>query len=82
MKFLLVVVVVVAVLWLMLGRKRGAAPQPPGHQDKRPQALLACAQCGLQFPAADAVLDGSRVYCCEAHRAKGPAQLAPPRDSP
>lgn len=75
MKFLVVLLVVVLGLWLMLRgrgerrelpRRPAAAAKPPA-----PQAMVECAHCGLHLPAADAVLEGSRVYCSEAHRQLG-----------
>ena len=73
MKYLVVMLVVGVVVWLLTARAR------PGRADTRadkpsaaPQAMLACAHCGVHLPAADAVLDGSRVYCSDAHRLRGP----------
>ncbi len=76
MKYLLVIVVVGVLLWLMFGSGRRARvqqqaqrpPAPPG-----PQAMLACAHCGVHLPAAEAQLDAQRrPYCSEAHRLAGP----------
>ena len=74
MKYLLLLLIVVAVLWLMrLGRSSapnpkttGAAPspaQPPVQQ------VVACAHCGVHLPLGDAVTGrAGRFYCSEAHR--------------
>ena len=36
-------------------------------------AMLACAQCGLHVPKAEALFDAAgRPYCGEAHRLAGP----------
>lgn len=76
MKFLLVLAVVGVVLWLLRARSRGdgaaAARRDAPSAVRPPQAMVACAHCGLHLPAADAVLEGSRVYCCDAHRQRGP----------
>lgn len=88
MKYLLVLLVVGVVLWMLLARSRGdgrSGQSDAGSTSARgkprptpPQAMLACAHCGLHLPAGDAVLDGSRIYCSEAHRALGPRAAPPP----
>lgn len=71
---------VVALLWFNHGKKqrlrdrarasvvRGAAPSndPTGVALER---MVACAQCGLHVPLAEAVVsaDGT-TFCCEPHR--------------
>lgn len=79
MKYLLLLLVVGLVMWSMASRSRGAVPPPqakprtpPSPPATAPEAMVACAHCGLHLPAADAVLDGSRIYCSPAHRALGP----------
>jgi uncharacterized protein len=86
LKYLLVLLVVVGALWVMFGRSRrvggGArAPKPaaPKTEDakadagKAPQAMLACAHCGVHLPQAEAVHDAAGVaFCSEAHRLAGP----------
>ena len=80
LKFLLVLLVVGFGLWALLGRVRGpktgadsrtAAPKTPGTS---PVQMVECAHCGLHLPAADALPEGSRLYCSDAHRRLGPAQ--------
>lgn len=78
MKYLLVVVVVVAVLWIMFGRaaKRGDAGAASANKKRAPPGpapMIACAHCGVNLPLDDAVGDGDRQYCSEAHRLAGPA---------
>jgi uncharacterized protein len=86
MKFLLLLLVVIgAVAWLAIGRRRPPAAgsrsddadrptkpaAPPGPAS--PQAIVACAHCGVHLPAADALRDAEgRVYCSDAHRQAGP----------
>lgn len=70
MKFLLLLLVVVAVLWLALGGKRrvgrsDAAPKPPPASE----AIVACRQCGLHLPRSDALVGAGELFCSEAHRA-------------
>lgn len=67
MKWLLVIAVAGFVVWL-LARERAPRRTP----SRRAEAMVECAHCGVHLPASDAVLDGSRVYCSEAHRLAGP----------
>jgi uncharacterized protein len=75
MKYLVVTLVIVVVLWLLLGRgrrtpgarRRAAAPEPT-------PTFVACAHCGVHLPAADAVTDGALRYCSDAHRLAGPRE--------
>lgn len=83
MKFLVVLLVVIFGVWLFTTRSRADAA--PRRRDGRaaapppaaPQAMLECAHCGLHLPASDAVLDGSRVFCSDAHRRLGPRTPGP-----
>ncbi len=77
MKYLLVLLVVGFGLWSLVSRLRGggvsrrtaADPAKPAT----PVAMVQCAHCGLHLPATDAVPQGSRLYCSDAHRLLGPA---------
>ncbi len=78
MKFVVLLLVLVgAVAWMALARRRPPdPPQAPPPGDRRlesPQAMVACAHCGVHLPQADALLDAAgRPYCGEAHRQAGP----------
>ena len=78
MKYLLLLLVIAFGAWLIVKRSRAdAIRQQKQRGDDKPkppsaQAMLECAHCGLHLPAADAVLDGSRVYCSTEHRLLGP----------
>lgn len=67
MKYILVLIVVVlAVMWLTRSRApavRREKPPPAG-----PQAMVACAHCGVHLPRAEAVAGAQGLYCSEAHR--------------
>lgn len=79
MKYLLLLVIVVAVLWLMrMGRTgetdaksardaaRGAAPR---QRAAPPQEIVACAHCGVHLPRSEALPGpAGRLYCSESHR--------------
>jgi len=81
-KYLVVMLVVGVVVWLLTAKARPSVRDGgeggAGRRGKAagPVAMLACAHCGVHLPAADAVLDGSRVYCSEAHRSRGPSGAA------
>ena len=84
MKYLLVLLVVGFGLWLLLTRLRGDAaqrkagrPAPPAASPDAPLVMVECAHCRLHLPAADALPDGSRLYCSDAHRRLGPAPTPP-----
>lgn len=72
MKFLILLVVVVGLLWWLLAR-----PRKVSLRSSKPAApavtFVACAHCGLHLPSSDAVMDGARAYCSEAHRLAGPS---------
>jgi len=70
MKFLLLLVVIVAVLWLAgRGRRRvgrgAAAPPPlPAQED-----VVACSHCGLHLPRSEALPGRGGMFCSQDHRA-------------
>ena len=87
MKFVVLLLVVVGALaWLAISRRR-----PPADQARKtdgadagkppaagvPQAMLACAHCGVHLPTADALRDAAgQVYCSDAHRLAGPRRAS------
>jgi uncharacterized protein len=83
LKILLVLLVVGIGVWSLVSRLRGPgrsdAKAPPARPPAAatPVAMVECAHCGLHLPAADAVPDGSRLYCSDAHRRLGPVQAPP-----
>ena len=81
MKLVLLLLVVLLAAWWTFGRRRPAerdeprpgAAQPGPAAPPEPQAMLACAHCGVHLPGADAELDAQgRPFCSEAHRLAGP----------
>lgn len=40
------------------------------------ERMTSCAQCGLYFPASEAVHEGGRDYCSQAHARKAAAPLS------
>jgi len=78
MKYLLLLVVLgVALMWWLAGRRRGpgAVQRKPdaGSRKAGPAPMIACAHCALHLPQPDALFDAAgRPFCSEAHRLAGP----------
>ncbi len=70
---LLVVIVALVVLWLLLRslfrRARGEGQSSRKPPPAAPQAMLACAHCGVHLPRDEALPGRGGVFCGEAHRA-------------
>ena len=74
-RILFFVVLAAVVVWWLFGRKPrkpldGKSPQPRGGV-AAVDDMVACAHCGVHLPRADAVVDGSDLYCGEDHRRLG-----------
>ncbi len=74
MKYVLIALVVVLVWWLLLRARpsRGSGPDARGRAESRPdapEAMVACAHCGVHLPRGDALPGRGGVFCSEAHRA-------------
>jgi uncharacterized protein len=74
MKFLLVLVVVLAVIWFLRNHRRNdeRKPDPPPRDAVgEPQDMVRCPVCSLHLPRTDALpgVDGS-FYCCADHRSR------------
>jgi uncharacterized protein len=78
MKFLLWMAVgVVVVMWVLREKKRQRrmSDRPQGSDRgathsalAEPERMLRCAQCGMHFPASEALLSGSEAFCSPEHR--------------
>jgi uncharacterized protein len=72
-KYILLIVVVLAVVWYLRGgarRMRGQdADQNRGAAPPKPQDMVECPVCHVHLPRADALAgpDG-QLYCCAEHR--------------
>jgi uncharacterized protein len=81
LKYLLVLVVVIGVLWLMSVQRRISrhddpedAPRPPSPapESRAVVPVVACARCGVHLPESDALRDGEHVFCSRTHQLLGP----------
>lgn len=70
MKYLLLVLAIVVLVWLIRGaRRRGMPPARPERQDGV-QPMVACRHCGVHLPAHEALPGRGGEFCGEAHRAE------------
>ena len=70
MKYLLLFVVL-AVLFFMLGARRSRPSEPEARKPRPPappRAMLSCAECGMHLPADEALPGKGGVFCSAAHR--------------
>ena len=76
MRWLLILFVVAAGLWLLRRALRNAASSaeagPPQTQARGQGDLVRCAHCGTHLPLAEARAVGDRVYCSDEHARLGP----------
>jgi uncharacterized protein len=69
MKFLIVIVVVVAVLWLIRSlRKPTIAPKQKPDVPPQNETMVTCTECGVHLPRSEALPGRGGVFCGEAHR--------------
>lgn len=73
MKYLLVIVLALVVLWLWRSNRRTAQPDRPpaspvGRPGKPATEVIACAVCAVHLPRSDALPGGKGFYCSDAHR--------------
>ncbi|ABM96171.1 MULTISPECIES: PP0621 family protein [Methylibium] len=69
MKYLVLLLVIVAVLWLVRSRPRAVRPdRAPASEGSAPQAMIECVHCGVHLPRAEAVAGLQGHYCSDAHR--------------
>ena len=71
MKYLLLLIVL-ALVFFLLGVKRARPPVPP-PQARRPsppvaQNMVSCAHCGLHLPRDESLPGRGGVFCSAAHR--------------
>ncbi len=83
-RVLIIFAAVLVFFWLLrraLGSRGKDAPPAPGGSEPAAGGpppvsdLVACAQCGVNLPVAEAIVSegaAPRYFCCEAHRRLGP----------
>jgi uncharacterized protein len=78
MKYLVILVLVLAVIWLWRGKRRASLAEK-ARQQKPPQSsgktgalrtteVIACDVCAVHMPLSEALTGGRGVYCSESHR--------------
>ena len=75
MKFVLLVLAVLLLLWMVFGRSRGGhrgRSSGPASPPAQAEGMVACAHCGIHLPRSEAVQAGARTYCSVAHSEAGP----------
>ncbi|MDO9406667.1 MAG: PP0621 family protein [Polaromonas sp.] len=73
MKYLLILLMVVVVLWLWRSKRPDAgAQQPEAPRGKRavlpPAEMVACDICDVHLPRTEALAGPGGLYCSDAHR--------------
>ena len=74
MKYLLVLLAVVLLLWMLFGRQRTRRPPRTGATPRAsggPEEMSRCARCGVHLPRSEALLAGGEVFCSPEHRDAG-----------
>ncbi len=75
MKYLLVLLAVVVLLWMLFGRnrtRRTSRGESAPRTRSGPEEMSRCARCGVHLPRSEAVLAGGQLFCCPEHRDAGP----------
>jgi uncharacterized protein len=67
MKYLLLIALLGVIWWRWKKSQEGGAQDKPKVAPP-PENMVVCARCGVHLPESDALIEGTRVYCCEAHR--------------
>jgi uncharacterized protein len=76
MKFVLLVLAVMVLLWLLRSSRR-VVPPPRAETPPAPaelQSMVSCAHCGVHLPQNEALPGRGGVFCGEAHRSAFEAQ--------
>lgn len=71
-KFLVLLLVAVAIWFLVKGLKKPSAPREPRPaKSLSGERMVSCAHCGVHLPESDATASWEHFYCSEDHRRLG-----------
>lgn len=69
MKLLAWLLLGLLVVWAIRSKKSAAHPEKTAvPRLNEPELMVQCAQCGVHFPASEAVSQAGLSFCCEEHR--------------
>ena len=78
MKYLLILALTLAVIWLWQGKRRASLADKARRQQAQQAQdssrslqtteIIACDVCSVHLPRTEALMGGRGVYCSEAHR--------------
>jgi len=69
MKYLLLLALIGVIWWSWKKRNQLPREDVTENRDRAPEKMVVCARCGVHLPESDALTEGGKTYCCEAHRA-------------
>ncbi len=67
MKYLLVLAVVLAGVWLWRSRRSQDLPPSRERPLSQPGLMVSCRHCGVHLPASEAISDAQGHYCSVEH---------------
>lgn len=68
MKYLLLILLVLVVIWALKRNRTEKAAPPPQDSPTLPSNMVACNHCGIHLPQDEAVKGEKGVYCSTDHR--------------
>ena len=73
MRFVVLIILVVAAVWLIRRALRASARNdaPKTKQPSKVGELVSCARCGVHLPRAEARASAGRLFCGEEHARLG-----------
>lgn len=85
MKFFLLLVLFLLVVWLVRGGRRGptrpdppqAPAEPPIAEEATREDIVACIHCGVHLPQSEALAAPDGWFCGQAHRLAHEKSAAP-----
>lgn len=79
MKYVLLVLAVLILVWLLRRARRPGLPprSTPERADAEVQPMVSCQHCGVHLPQHEALPGRGGVFCGEAHRAAYERQHPP-----